>query len=45
MEETTGQKYTVEHKKRGSKLMSITLSNLNRFSKFFSLLDSAINLQ
>jgi len=28
-------------KKRGSELMSITLSNLNRFSNFFSLLDSA----
>jgi len=27
--------YTVFHKKRGSELMSITLPNLNRFSKFF----------
>jgi len=27
--------YTVLHKKRGSELMSITLSNLIRFSKFF----------
>jgi len=25
----------MEHKKRGSELMSITLSNLNRFSQFF----------
>jgi len=27
--------YTVEHKKRRSELMSITLLNLNRFSEFF----------
>jgi len=35
----------VEHEELGCELMSITLSNLNRFSKKNSLLDSAINLQ
>jgi len=35
----------VEHEERGSELMSVTLSNLNRFSKKKLLLDSAINLQ
>jgi len=37
--------YYLCFKKRGSELMSITLSNLNRFSNFFSFLDSATNLQ
>jgi len=30
-EETTGQKYTVNHKKRGNIFLTITLANLNGF--------------
>jgi len=32
-------------KKRGHRLMTIILSNLNRFTKFFSLEDSLVNFQ
>jgi len=37
--------YTVSQKKEDTKLMALTLSFLNRFSKFFSLTYSALNLQ
>ena len=37
--------YTVSQKKQDTKLLPITSPNVNRFSKFFSLVDSLVNLQ
>jgi len=37
--------YTVSQKKQDTKLLAITLLTIIRFSKFFSLADSAVNLQ
>jgi len=37
--------YTVSQKKQDTKLLAITSRNIIRFSKFFSLADSVVNLQ
>jgi len=37
--------YTVSQKKQDTKLLAITSLNINRFSKFFSVADLAVNLQ
>ena len=37
--------YTMNQKKQDTKLLAITSLNINRFSKFFSVADLAVNLQ
>jgi len=41
----TSSHYTVSQKKQDTKLLPITSPNINRFSIFFSLTDSLVNLQ
>jgi len=37
--------YTVSQKKQGTTILSITSPNVDRFSIFFSLTDSLVNMQ
>ena len=39
------QKYTVSQKKQDTRLLAITSLTIIRFSQFFSLADSVVNLQ
>jgi len=37
--------YTMSQKKQGTTILSITSPNVDRFSNFFSLTDSLVNMQ